>query len=214
MPKLAKARRAQYGGLNANHLVLRIEQLQNPLYYRYARAQARDHCSSRRTLTLKATSGYRVRGQSDIARRSQNVPTGPASAAIRWGYRGSGARTGSPQRSPSTRRRGRRCRRLAMTGGWQKVEATRISIRWSRVMWPARATSAVISSSERNRKARAAASRASAWAICDWIRWLSRNAPPSGIAPCRAPIRQRRRACCGRSPSPPRQTPRRRAGGC
>jgi hypothetical protein len=32
-PRLAKARRAQYGGLNANHLVLRIEQLQNPLYY-------------------------------------------------------------------------------------------------------------------------------------------------------------------------------------
>ena len=54
MPKLAKARRAQFGGLNANHLVLRIEQLQNPLYYRYARAQARDHCSSRRTFTLKA----------------------------------------------------------------------------------------------------------------------------------------------------------------
>src|SRR6266481_4020106 len=121
MPKLAKARRAQYGGLNANHLVLRIEQLQNPLYYRYPRAQARDHCSSRRTLTLKATSGYRVRGQADIARRSQNDPTGPAIAAIRCGYRGSGARTGSPQRSPSTRRRGRRCRPLAMTGGFDLV---------------------------------------------------------------------------------------------
>ena len=83
MPKLAKARRAQYGGLNANHLVLRIEQLQNPLYYRYARAQARDHCSSRRTLTLKATSGYRVRGQADIARRSQMFR--PALQVLRYG---------------------------------------------------------------------------------------------------------------------------------
>src|SRR6516162_9678092 len=38
-----------------------------------------------------------------------------------------------------------------------------------------RSISAVISSSERSRKARAAESCASACATCDWIRWLSRK---------------------------------------
>ena len=62
-----------------------------------------------------------------------------------------------------------------MTGGWQRSKPAGSSIRWSRVIWPVRSTSAVISSSERSRKARAAESCASACATCDWIRWLSRN---------------------------------------
>jgi hypothetical protein len=59
MPKLAKARRAQYGGLNANHLVLRTKQLQNPLYYRYARAQARHSISSAAAASSGANSPAR-----------------------------------------------------------------------------------------------------------------------------------------------------------
>jgi len=94
-----------------------------------------------------------------------------------------------------------------------KVEASRMVIRWARVIRPTCSTSAVMSSSEPKRNARAE------WQTRLSLRHLRLDhmlcpqaAACRGTAPCRAPIRQRNRGVLRAIPSPPRQSPTHRAG--